>query len=342
MCSECTLANATVSHSSNDTCNFTTYSLPPIIGRGRDIELIPNATSTFCDGSNETVWKVVVVTPNADVSIPNSEFTNTTDLYLYGTWEGVHPIMLPAYKCSFYFCVKGYSATASHGTTVQLAIPIIASQAHPVFRNYSGTSGFWWKFEDLPKGLNAEPASEWMVRDFIELNLAEALTGALSGESVYFSKNNSRSGTKFPTIEILANASESLANLTALIQRISDGLTSYIRTDGQALPPDPRYAPTVSTSVPVTVVRWGWLGYAIAVQAGGLTFLGLTICLTRRRQVLPWKGHRMPLLLANLDESLQARAQGGLAYRQGLDDRVGDLQVCLDFDGDNGLAFRRA
>jgi hypothetical protein len=34
--------------------------------------------------------------------------------------------------------------------------------------------------------------------------------------------------------------------------------------------------------------------------------------------------------------------RGGLARRTGLDDRVGALRVRLDFDGDDGITFRRA
>jgi hypothetical protein len=73
----------------------------------------------------------------------------------------------------------------------------------------------------------------------------------------------------------------------------------------------------------VVRVRWYWLAYPLALIVGGLVFLVLTVLATRRRRVRPWKGHRVPLLLAELEESVRTVAVGGLGHRTGLDDRVG-------------------
>ena len=343
VCSECMDTNATASYSSNSTCNITTYSLPLAFDRVE--QLGSNVTVVLCDEYYESGWKFRVETPNPNGSNLSFDYTNSTiaNFYSFGvnsTPPSMPPFLFSAYKCSFFFCIKGYSATVRLGKTTQQAIPMIASQSHLEWRNYSGHPDFWWVFDNVPEDLNVEAINEWMVPNYIRLTFGEALEGALSGE--FTDKADFEWGTNQFIGDILGEASVSLANLTTMVQSISDGLTSYIRTSGPALPPDPRYAPIVGTSVPVIVVRWGWLVYAIVLQAGGLIFLGSTIYLTRRRRVLPWKGHRVPLLLANLDESLQVHAQGGLAYRQGLDDRVGESRVRLEFDGDNGLAFRRA
>ena len=49
----------------------------------------------------------------------------------------------------------------------------------------------------------------------------------------------------------------------------------------------------------------------------------------------------MPLLLAHLDEGIRTRAQGGLHFRTGLDDRISETFVQLDFDGKDGISFRQ-
>ena len=137
---------------------------------------------------------------------------------------------------------QGYSATISLGKQVQQAIPVTATQSHPVFRNQSGLLNYWWTFDNVPGELNAQPTSEWMVSDIIRTDLAEALIAALSCNEVreyQVTGGVYDSGTNQWASDALHNASRSLTDLTAMVQSISDGLTMYIRTDGPAMPPDP-------------------------------------------------------------------------------------------------------
>ena len=350
VCSECMPANVITSFSSNSTCEVTTFSLPPFYDQIPPIGA--NVTHAFCDKNtkkefNESAWKIDIASPNSIFSSPESyplisDSTNFTiaNLYSFGTDED--SFVFSGHNCSFHFCLKGYSARVSPSGLLQQASPIVASQSCPVYRNATDLNDIWWKLENIPEELNAEPDDEYMIPDQLRYVIEEALTGALSGEVGFEKRIDGNAKYQIlPTVEALRTASDSLANLTTLVQSISDGLTSYIRTNGPEPPPDSRYALVVGTTVSVIVVRWIWLLYAIALQIGGLVFLGLTVCLTRRRRMLPWKGQRVPLLLAKLDETVQARAQGALASPQGYDDSFGELHVCLEFDGDNGLAFRR-
>jgi hypothetical protein len=103
-----------------------------------------------------------------------------------------------------------------------------------------------------------------------------------------------------------------LDDLTAVVNSIGESLTTFVRGYAARVgPPDlaefdpvlARYAPTVMAPIQVVRVRWQWLAYPLALVIGGLLFLLVTTFSTCRYNVLPWKGRRMPLLLADLDDS---------------------------------------
>jgi hypothetical protein len=287
-----------------------------------------------CSDFNESNWMLDIEPWPFEMSDhgpgPNTTIAN---FYSFGApYLSQSPFV--AYKCSFYFCVQGYSASSSLGKTNQQPIPTTADRSHLVLDNNS----YWWEFDDVPPELNAGPTAVFRVNDFLRYEMGLPFTKVLSGNVVTTSTSLYVSG---PVTDLFWQASGSLADLNALVQGISDSLTTYMRTTGPALALDARFAPTVGLSVPVVGVRWAWLAYPLALLFGGLAFLGMTMYATHRRCVQPWKGHRVPLLLAHLDENLRAQAQGGLAHRTGLDDRVGALRVRLEFDGDDGIAFRR-
>lgn len=215
---------------------------------------------------------------------------------------------------------------------------INANQSHSVTEDNEN----WWVFDDVPPELNAEPTAVFKINEETRQNIGDPFVKILSGNAVSkIGRTLASSVPSSPAAMIFWQASGSLANLTALVQGISNSLTTYLRTTGAEKTPNTRYAPTVEMSVPVVGVRWAWLTYPLVLLFSGLVFLGMTICSTHRRRVRPWKGHRIPLLLAQLDESVRIQLQGGLTHRTGLDDRVGALRVRLEFDGDDGIAFRR-
>jgi hypothetical protein len=204
----------------------------------------------------------------------------------------------------------------------------------------------WWVFDDLPPELNSGSGTIFRVSNFFVQGLGYLLTTALRGDAMSESDSSSAGYAiakmfSSPTADLVWEASGSLENLTALVQGISDSLTAQMRTEGTVPALDAQYAPTVSVLVPFVQVRWVWLAYPLTLEISGLVFLAVTMYITQRHCVRPWRGHRVPLLLAQLDDSLRSQAQGGMTHRTGLSDRVGSARVRLEFDGDDGIMFRR-
>ncbi|MCJ1324770.1 hypothetical protein MMC10_001432 [Thelotrema lepadinum] len=119
---------------------------------------------------------------------------------------------------------------------------------------------------------------------------------------------------------------------------IADSFTSYMRTDLTAAP-DNRYAPSVGSLEIFVRVRWLWIIYPLSLVAAGYAFLLATMYQTRRSAVRPWKGQRLPLLFADLDDELRELTADGLD--SGFHDRTNRVRVQMDFNGSDKLVFRQ-
>ena len=348
VCSECKHVDATVTSSSNKTCDNTIYTLPPLSGLNASEPGMSNSSLTMstCSGGNYYAnWQLDIEALSSGLTGDGVKIRNTTIAHFYSFGAQIDALNKGsqtdffAHKCSFWLCVQGYSASSASGSTRQHVISTTADRAHLV---QNSTDQYWWKFDDVPSDLNVAPTTVIQVEDETRQLIGDpfvtVLAGsgqAMLGESI---ASNLPSGD---AAYIMWYSSSSLANLTARVQGIADSMTSHIRTNSPAPAPNARYAPTVQVSEVIVGVRWPWLSYPLTLLVAGLVFLGMTMYATRRRQVRPWKGHRMPLLLADLDENVKSQARGGLSHRTGLEDRVGVLKVRLDFDGDDGIAFRQ-
>ncbi len=140
--------------------------------------------------------------------------------------------------------------------------------------------------------------------------------------------------------QVFYNASNSLGAISALSQQIATGMTTYLRTSRTA-PPDVSFAPSVFFTEIVVRVRWAWFAFPLGLVVAALVFLVTTILQTQQLCVRPWKDHRLPLLMADIDDIVRRMAKGGLDTRNGLEERVGRMTVHLEFDEKDKIIFRR-
>jgi hypothetical protein len=157
-----------------------------------------------------------------------------------------------------------------------------------------------------------------------------------------FNSNENIAGIGSATegLQAFWSASASVESMSALCQRIANGFTMYMRNSMPAAP-DARYAPTVYADATFVHVRWGWLAFPFSLLLAGHIFLLTTIWHTRRLRTQPWKGHRIPLLLASIDDVVKDATAGGLDSRTGLEERVGRFKVRLEYDDGDEIVFKR-
>ena len=279
-------------------------------------------------------------------SVPAVEYEKLFGSYTPGSYAKTSFLdpYLAAYNCSLRFCLQSYTASTTRGKTQQ--------QSVGTWDEVTALGAKAWKFKEVPEAMNMNiaNASAYTV-DVISLRaLGQAFTTFMTG-SVIFQGNLLQpqySGIgRGPTpasidsfAEVMYSASDSLESMSRLSEQIASGMSTYIRTSRPA-PLDAKFAPSVSSTEIVVKVRWGWLAFPLGLLVSAQIFLVMTILQTRRRCVRPWKGHRLPLLLADTDDIVKEMAEGGLDTRNGLEDRVGRMTVRLEFDERNEIVFRR-
>ena len=146
VCSGCSQVDATRSTSSNNSCDNTIYTLPPLWGSDGSDPGVTGSSLTMSNCSDSYPrWKLDIEAASDGLNGDGTQIRNTTiaKMYSFGA-HGTTPnkgsqTEFFAYKCSFWLCVQGYSASSTSGSTHQQAISTIADRTSLV--SYSG--GQW-------------------------------------------------------------------------------------------------------------------------------------------------------------------------------------------------------
>lgn len=262
-------------------------------------------------------------------------------------WDQVHPL-LSAHSCSLYFCIKAFEAKTTAGAA--------SESVARIWDQFKHTDDGLWTPVNVPSALNLHDTSAYRVENLSVSVLGLALSQLLSGTVEvwydipdplpadlplphYIGKSESLMGS---FTEAVWHAANSTADVTDYFNQLATSFTNFMRTSPSlSAPEDDSYLPTVLTTEVYVHVRWGWLAFPLALLLFGLVFLALTIWQTKRMRVLPWKGARLPLLLASIDDEVRQAAKGGLLSRSGLEERVGNMKVRLEYSDGDDIAFER-
>ena len=333
---------------------------------------IANNISSSLDPDNLFVFEAL--RPNGTEDTPVSGRQNITNIWAVGVlvdkfWQGIFGVgeldqakaedLIVAYRCSIHFCMQSYNATFRNGTFVSNVQESWDQMNVSVPHNWTsgdytlGTPQPNWTFVDIPESLNADDSFAQPALDFVsKYSLTAYLSSAISGTVGYDGVSNTTtyhiggSGSTDTTSKLDASSVQAIyqdsvnaGNMSAKLEDIAAGLNYFVHSslvaDGDA-----RYAPTAYSDAVFVVVRWPWLTYPLALLLAGYVFFAATLLQTWRRAVRPWKSQRLPLLLADVDDAVREAAEGGLHSRKGLKERVGRMEVRMDFDGRDGVAFR--
>jgi hypothetical protein len=335
--------------SDNNNCPNTTFTfniLPHI-----DFALAQQTTANFYP--NLTKDGRLLVSQFHLIGIPPSTFNQF--VMTYGSGQPLQPddinSLMRDYYCSFYFCLQAFAANSTVGSTQQQLVSTW-DQWNPQQTNESST----WTMADPPQIMNLandSAAPEYQIdetsRQVVTDVFAELVTGGVGsggpsednahdfgqGFNEQLSAQNEQA-----IMHAFWNASNDTESQSALPKQVADGFTTYMRTQIPA-EPDVRYAPTTFTDEVFVKIRWGWLQFPLGLLVSGHVFLFLTIFNTRKQKVRPWKGHRIPLLLANVDDNIRDITVGGFDSRTGLEDRFGGMKGCMYYDDKDEIAFRK-
>lgn len=261
--------------------------------------------------------------------------------------------LVVAHSCEFYFCLQAFSAATTAGQMRQKMVSIWDQWTPPANRSDLSAS---WSLIDVPSTMNVDDPSKYRVDNLSMLQLAIPMQKFTIGK-IDALASGARFGRKSRIFDAFAtddpagpyiggfmftywNASNSTETMGELAKQMADSLTNWMRTNIPA-DIDSKYAPTVFSEETFVRVRWAWLVFPLGLVLVGQIFLLATIWQTRQRQVRPWKSHRIPLLLACVDDDIKRLARGGMDSRTGLEERVGGIEVRLEYDDRDKVSFKK-
>ena len=341
----------TIEHSINDTLRHTTL----------DISFVDWVTFAALQSvypayaENEPGGRLVIARTNV-LGVPPSNYQPFLEVlskvpknteFLPIPQDEVRPL-IQAYTCDLSFCIQALEAKTTAG--------VISQTVNYTWEHFNLTKDGIWSPVKVPGSQNLSNRVDYRVENRSLNALGSAIATALvGGTSVWFSDitnplpkilpltNSDGGGSNVGTFaEVVWRASDSMTTITEYFDRVATGFTNFMRTaPSLSVPEDKHYAPVVFTNEVYVHVRWGWLAFPLLIVVLGQIFLGMTIHQTRRRRVQPWKGARVPLLLANIDDEVKKAAKGGLYSRSGLDEQVGEIKVRLEYNDGDEIAFKR-
>ena len=286
------------------------------------------------------------------LGVPASSFQNLSTIsYSSSSLNS----LVVAYSCDLYFCLQAYDANTTSGNYTEEMIESWDQMNASVPADFSSSN--WapgrpqpvWGFSAIPESMNVMNATEYRVdyqsRGVLGYSVASSVFGTvgydgLGGVPEFFDSRQGTSTTDATIIQSIWLSSNSTSTMSSRLEVLADTYTAYMRSEIRA-PPNGYYAPSMSSQEIFVRVRWPWLAYPLALVLAAYIFFIATLLQTRQRVVRPWKSQRLPLLLANIDDTVCEFASGGLHRHHGLEDRVGRMKVQMQFDGQDGVYFKR-
>ena len=367
LCSTCDNVRDQVVFTSNSSSESgLTYTLP--LG-GSDTNVTPGWPSISVSVEPDNIFVLLTSETNGSINefrsgrqniasiqalgIPSNSYEMLRTHYVSRNKTTIDPLIV-AYNCDIYFCLQAYNASTINGAYAEQLVGIWDQMDLSMPSSFDledwlpGEPQAEWSFRAAPQSLNMMNSSTYKLDFVSRYFLMAALLNGIKGQVGYdalaakptFASGNSTT-TTFDTalIKAMWQAANSTNTMATKVQQITESYTTYMRTELTA-PPDKLYAPTLFVDTIFTTVCWEWLIYPLSLVLLGYIFFAATIWQTRRRKVLPWKSQRVSLLLANIDDATRDFAIGGLAYRDGLKERVGRIKVEMVFDGNDTITFK--
>jgi hypothetical protein len=272
---------------------------------------------------------------------------------------------LVATECSYYFCLQAISANATNGEVLYQDPVLTWDQFLPSCSIETGGGDHddtCFIPREVPEAMNVANTSAYYIST-ADIPTLSAFFGKLGAGQTQGLRHSTSAGpgplvTTFngefdssdftedsadPFVASFYKASNTTASMSALVKQVADGFTTFMRTTlVTAAPPDSnRYAPVVYSNETIVRVRWAWLTLPLGLLVVGQIFLSVTVWQTQRKAVRPWKDLRLPLLLASVEDSVRVHARNGLKSRMGLEERVGMIEVEVEYDGEDNISFTR-
>ncbi|KAK1834292.1 hypothetical protein QBC39DRAFT_379844 [Podospora conica] len=319
-CGEC--ATIPVSTRCNDTTEVCTYSTSDSnwIDTPKDAE---GYSSFRVSPSNGTVYPL---------SNTSRAYLSVFDMLLLDRAIDAD-LEIVANQCALWFCIQAYSIQVDEGVQNQIVVGNWSTTS--LKHGSTGSHGAEYVFVDVPHlKLNVDNTTRYSITHEAMMALRVFMADITSG-TVYADLASIRASSDWA--EAMWNSSSDTTS--DWITRLAGTLTNDIRQNGQlsgGVRGSARsYEGSATQLAPYLHVSWLWLIYPGVVIVVAIYLLLHTIIASARDGVSVWKSAALPMLFIRVDDDIHERVRDGMDVPDGLDERIGDMQVAL-YRGEGG------
>lgn len=318
VCGECnSLSIETMCTDKSQTC---LYSLPS----GTSVDISHNAPSTerFRTAASPGIHHHLNSTSQTYISVFDV-------LWVMKTREGTKLI---GQECALWFCMKSYNITVTESRLNQTLVSFWNTTR---FEDSNNAHGDEYVFVDIPADMNVPRESRYSISSKSLAALRRFVDPLFEGT---YEKQYTIINFSSDWAEGMYNARW---NLPSWVRRLSISLTNEVRLHGQVRDKKRhRYGGRAYYIAQVILVEWKWLIFPASLIMVSIYYLFHTIIKGARDGVSVWKSDSLPMLFCRIDSSILAKVGDGMDVPNGLDERVGEVKVCLLREDDGDWVFK--
>ncbi|OLN92819.1 hypothetical protein CCHL11_06705 [Colletotrichum chlorophyti] len=235
-------------------------------------------------------------------------------------------------ECALWFCMQSYDITVNESRQNQTMIRIWNSTR---FEDSNSAHGDEYVFIDIPADMNVPRESRYSISSRALEVLQKFVEPLVEGTSE----------KQYTIINFSSDWAEGMynarLNLPSWIRRFSTSLTNEVRLHGQVRDKERhRYDGRAYDTAQVIIVEWKWLMFPTGLIVVSIYYLFHTIIRGARDGVSVWKSDSLPMLFCRIDPSILGKVGDGMDVPNGLDERVGEVKVCLLREDDGDWVFK--
>nr|XP_036581537.1 uncharacterized protein CTRU02_08587 [Colletotrichum truncatum]KAF6789888.1 hypothetical protein CTRU02_08587 [Colletotrichum truncatum] len=235
-------------------------------------------------------------------------------------------------ECALWFCMKSYNITV---TESRLNQALRETWSKMRFEDGNTAHDNEYVFVDIPASMNVAGESRYSVTHQALMALRRFVDPLVEGT---YEKQNTIINFSSEWAEGVYNARR---NLPAWIRRFSISLTNEVRLHGKVRDKQRhRYSGRAYKIAQVIRVDWKWLIFPTGLIVVSIYYLFHTIIKGARDGVSVWKSDSLPMLFCRIDPSILSQVGDGMDLPNGLDERVGNIKVCLLREDDGDWVFK--
>ncbi|KAF6844312.1 arginase family protein [Colletotrichum musicola] len=319
VCGECNTVSV------EPTCSDRSQSCLYTMESGTSLDMPHHAPST-------ERFKVTNAPPGSDPRFDETSRTFISTFDVLWVMKNARETKTSGHECALWFCIKSYKMTMTNGRYGQNMLdPWNKTRYEPANSAHNNE----YAFVDVPDEMGTANRSRYSISEAALFALRAFVDPLIPGT---YEKQFGIINFSSEWIEGIYNAH---LDLPTWIRRFSTSLTNEVRLHGQDRSKEPTdYNGFGYKMQQQIIVSWLWMMFPTIMIVVSIYYLVHTIIKGARDGISVWKSDSLPMLFCRIDPSILARVGDGMDVPNGLDDRVGEVKVCLMREEDGDWVFK--